>query len=81
MAADAKETTGVKVLFRSSVWRIGLLLLAFAGLVIVLLPPLQGIAVPHFRAARQTSAELASFLEERFSSIEDIQYERKERIE
>lgn len=29
--------------------------------------------MPHFRAARQTSAELASFLEERFSSIEDIQ--------
>jgi ATP-binding cassette subfamily B protein len=41
--------------------------------VIVLLHPLQGVAVPQFRAARQASAELASFLEERFSSIEDIQ--------
>lgn len=53
-------------------WRMGLLLLTFAVLVIVLMLPLQSIAVPHFRAARQTSAELASFLEERFSSIEDI---------
>ncbi len=64
---------GIVVLTCSVDWRIGLLLLAFAGLVIVLLPPLQGVAVPQFRAARQTSAELASFLEERFSSIEDIQ--------
>jgi ATP-binding cassette subfamily B protein len=54
-------------------WHIGILLLAFALLIIVLLRPLQNIAVPHFRAARQVSAEFASFLEERFSSIEDIQ--------
>lgn len=53
-------------------WRVGLLLLAFALLLLALLRPLQGIAVPHFRAARQVSAELASFLEERLSSIEDI---------
>lgn len=53
-------------------WRVGLLLLAFALLLLVLLRPLQGIAVPHFRAARQVSAELASFFEERLSSIEDI---------
>jgi ABC-type multidrug transport system fused ATPase/permease subunit len=53
-------------------WRVGLLLLAFALLMILLLRPLQGVAVSHFRAARQVSAELASFLEERLSSIEDI---------
>jgi ATP-binding cassette subfamily B protein len=53
-------------------WRMGLLLLAFTLLVIVLMQPLQSIAVPHFRAARQASAEFASFLEERFASIEDI---------
>jgi ABC-type multidrug transport system fused ATPase/permease subunit len=53
-------------------WRVGLLLLAFALLIIVLLRPLQGIAVPHFRAARQVSAALASFLEEHLSSAEDI---------
>src|SRR5258706_6345638 len=64
---------GIVVLTCSVDWRIGLLLLAFALLVIVLLHPLQGIAVPQFRTARQASAELASFLEERFSSIEDIQ--------
>jgi ABC-type multidrug transport system fused ATPase/permease subunit len=53
-------------------WRIGLLLLAFALLILVLLRPLQNISVPHFRDARQASAALASFLEERLSSIEDI---------
>jgi ATP-binding cassette, subfamily B, bacterial len=63
---------GIVVLTCSVDWRIGLLLLAFALLVIVLLHPLQGVAVPQFRAARQASAELASFLEERFASIEDI---------
>jgi ATP-binding cassette, subfamily B, bacterial len=53
-------------------WHVGLLLLAFALFLLMLLRPLQGIAVPHFRAARQVSAEFASFLEERLSSIEDI---------
>ncbi|WP_165422965.1 ABC transporter ATP-binding protein [Ktedonosporobacter rubrisoli] len=53
-------------------WRIGLLMLAFTLLMIILLHPLQSIAVPHFRAARQASADLASFLEERLSSREDI---------
>ncbi|MBO0780885.1 MAG: ABC transporter ATP-binding protein [Ktedonobacteraceae bacterium] len=52
--------------------RVGLLLLAFTMLMAALLRPLQHIAVPHFRAARQVSAEIASFLEERLSSAEDI---------
>lgn len=64
---------GIVALTFSVDWRVGLLLLAFVLLMIVLLRPLQGVAVPHFRAVRQVSAELASFLEERFSSIEDIQ--------
>jgi len=64
---------GIVVLTCFVDWRVGLLLLAFTALVMVLLQPLQGIAVPHFRAARQASAEFASFLEERFSSIEDTQ--------
>jgi len=63
---------GIVVLTLSVDWRIGLLLLVFTLLVIVLMQPLQGVAVPQFRAARQASAELASFLEERFASIEDI---------
>lgn len=63
---------GIIALTFSVDWRSGLLLLTFALLIIVLLHPLQNIAVPRFRAARQVSAELASFLEERLSSIEDI---------
>ena len=53
-------------------WRIGLLLLALALLLIGITRLLQNIAVPYFRAMRQASAELASFFEERLSSIEDI---------
>lgn len=53
-------------------WRIGLLLLALALLLTGITRILQGIAVPHFRAMRQASADLASFFEERLSSIEDI---------
>jgi ATP-binding cassette subfamily B protein len=63
---------GIIALTFSVDWRSGLLLLTFALLVTILLQPLQDIAVPCFRAARQVSAELASFLEERLSSIEDI---------
>src|SRR5579859_6640077 len=63
---------GIVVLTCSVDWRTGLLLQAFALLAIVLLHPLQGVAVPHFRAVRQVSAKLAGLLEERFSSIEDI---------
>jgi ATP-binding cassette subfamily B protein len=63
---------GIITLTFSVDWHIGLLLLVFVLLIIILLHPLQGIAVPRFLAARQISAELASFLEERLSSIEDI---------
>ena len=70
--ARALLLLGVVALTFAVDWRIGLLLLAFTLLMIGLLRPLQGIAVPHFRAARQASAEFAGFLEERISSREDI---------
>lgn len=63
---------GIVVLTCSVDWRFGLLLLAFMLLIIALLRPLQHIALPHFRAARQVSAELSSFLEERIASREDF---------
>ncbi|HEU5379758.1 MAG TPA: ABC transporter ATP-binding protein [Ktedonobacteraceae bacterium] len=64
---------GIVVVTFLADWHTGLLLLVFVGLMITLQRPLQHIAVPHMRALRQTSAELASFFEERCSSIEDIQ--------
>ncbi|GHO76524.1 helicase [Ktedonobacter sp. SOSP1-85] len=64
---------GIVVVTFLADWHIGLLLLAFVGLMITLQRPLQHVAVPHIQAVRQTSAELASFFEERCSSIEDIQ--------
>lgn len=64
---------GIVVVTFLADWHIGLLLLAFVGLMVTLQRPLQKRAVPHIRAVRQTSAELASFFEERCSSLEDIQ--------
>ncbi|GCE08920.1 ABC transporter ATP-binding protein [Dictyobacter aurantiacus] len=52
--------------------RLGLLLLASTALLLVSIRSLRGITAPSFRAARQASAELASFFEERLISIEDI---------
>ncbi|HET8842835.1 MAG TPA: ABC transporter ATP-binding protein, partial [Ktedonobacteraceae bacterium] len=54
-------------------WHIGLLLLAFVGLMVVLRRPLQKLALPHIHAVRQTSAELAGFFGESYASLEDIQ--------
>jgi len=53
-------------------WRMGLLLLVFSLLVLVIARPLQALVIPRFRAVRQTSADLAGFLEERLASTEDI---------
>lgn len=53
-------------------WRIGLLLLIFSIFIVFILRRIQGIAVPHYHALRQASAELSSFSEERLSSTEDI---------
>lgn len=59
------------LLFRED-WRIGLVMTGYALLTLLVLRRTQGIAVPHFKAQRQASADLSAFWEERLSGLEDI---------
>ncbi|NPV09111.1 MAG: ABC transporter ATP-binding protein [Anaerolineae bacterium] len=53
-------------------WRVGLVLTGFVVLAMAVLNRLRGIAVPQWHAAREASAELFGFLEERLAGTEDI---------
>jgi ATP-binding cassette subfamily B protein len=63
---------GVLVLLISIDWRVGLAvgICSLAG--IFLMNLLRSVAVPQFKAARQASADLFGFLEERLAGTEDI---------
>lgn len=63
---------GVLALLFWEDWRVGLTLGAFVLLAAAILGRTRGIAVPHFAAERQSSAELFGFLEERLAGTEDI---------
>jgi len=63
---------GVLVLLYREDWRIGLAFSAFAGLALGVMLRLRNIAVPHWEAERQASAEQFGFLEERLAGTEDI---------
>jgi len=53
-------------------WRVGLALTIFSLLSLFVLGRFRNIAVPHWAAERQASADLFGFLEERLSGTEDI---------
>jgi ATP-binding cassette, subfamily B, bacterial len=53
-------------------WRVGLALTGFTFVAMFTLWRLRNIAVPHWKARRQASAEFNGFLEERLSGTEDI---------
>ena len=59
------------MLFRVD-WRVGLALTIFVGVSLLIVSSLRNLAIPHWEAERQTSADLFGFLEERLSSTEDI---------
>ena len=59
------------LLFRED-WRVGLILSAYVVVALAILLRLQGLATPHFRAAREKMAETVSFWEELLTSAEDI---------
>ncbi len=63
---------GVAVLLFRVDWRVGLTLSGFAVVAIGAITALRNIAVPHWAAARQSSANLFGFLEERLAGAEDI---------
>ena len=63
---------GILVALTIANWQIGLMMTAFAVAVVTIITWVQRIAVPYWKIARQTSAELFGFIEERLSGTEDI---------
>lgn len=63
---------GVVVLLFREDWRVGLALSGFSLITLAVLARFQNIAVPHWTAERQASADLFGFLEERLAGTEEI---------
>ena len=63
---------GILVLMFTIEWRVGLVFCLFCTLTLLLMYRLKDAAVPHYRKARQATAELFGFLEERLSGTEDV---------
>src|SRR5207237_7756642 len=72
VVGNALLLAGVLVLLWPIDWRISLALGASVVLAFFSVSGLRGVAVPHWAAARQASAELFGFLEERLAGTEDI---------
>jgi ABC-type multidrug transport system fused ATPase/permease subunit len=72
LLGNALLLVGVLVLLAGIDWRIGLALAGFTGLALALVYRLRDLAVPRWTAARQASADLFGFLEERLAGTEDI---------
>ncbi len=63
---------GVLILLYREDWRVGLIFSVFVILALSVMLRLRNIAVPHWEAERQASAEQFGFLEERLAGTEDI---------
>jgi ATP-binding cassette subfamily B protein/ATP-binding cassette subfamily C protein len=63
---------GVLVVMWLTDWRAGLALTLYAAVVLATLARLRAVAIPYWAAARQASAELYGFLEERLAGTADI---------
>ncbi len=63
---------GILVLLYRADWRVGVVYTIFTGSALLILRRLIETAVPYWKEARQTSAILLGFLEERLSGTEDI---------
>ncbi len=63
---------GVLVVLWSIDWRIGLSMVAFTAVVFLSLRQIQKLVAPLWKVARQRSAELYGFIEERLTGTEDI---------
>jgi ATP-binding cassette subfamily B protein len=69
---NALLLVGVLALLFREDWRVGLALTGFALVALFTLGRFRDIAVPHWTAERQASADLFGFLEERLAGTEDI---------
>lgn len=63
---------GVLVMLYLEDWRVGVAFTLFTALAFGVMMKFRNIAVPHWRAVREASAELFGFLEERLAGTEDI---------
>ena len=63
---------GVLVVMWLIDWRGGLVLTLYAALALATLSRLHAVAIPHWRRARQATADLFGFVEERLSGTADI---------
>ena len=63
---------GVLVMLYREDWRVGLTFSAFVALALGAMLRLRNIAVPHWEASREASANQFGFLEERLAGTEDI---------
>ncbi len=63
---------GVLALMYTIDWRVGLSVTFFVVVTVLLVNKLRDFSVPYWRRARQASADLFGFLEERLSGTEDI---------
>ncbi|MEO8286275.1 MAG: ABC transporter ATP-binding protein [Chloroflexota bacterium] len=70
--ANALLLVGVLVLMYTIDWRVGLSMTFFVAVTVLLVNKMRNFAVPYWRQARQASAELFGYLEERLSGTEDI---------
>ena len=72
IVGSAVLMVGIFVFLFLEEWRAGLALTAFGVLTLLILSRLRNIAVPHWQATREASAETYGFMEERLSGREDI---------
>ena len=64
--------SGIVVALMLEDWRLGLAIGLFAILALVALNQVRGLAIPHQKAFRESTAELFGYLEERLAGTEDI---------
>jgi ATP-binding cassette subfamily B protein len=72
IAANLLLVLGILVLLFREDWRVGLALAAYTGLTLALLALIQPLAIRRWGAARQSSAELYGYIEERLAGAEDL---------
>jgi ATP-binding cassette subfamily B protein len=63
---------GVLVLLYREDWRVGLAFTGFTVIALLILGKFRNVAVPHWKASREASADMFGFLEERLAGTEDI---------
>ena len=72
VAGNALLLIGILALLFREEWRVGMAMTAFVAIAMVVLARFRNLAVPHWKAERQASAELFGFLEERLAGTEEI---------